>query len=228
MNRIDTLQKLIADLQNPSSTVSSLHSTLLSLIALFNSSQHIPADADIAEEGTSIRPLSDLVVLAGLLYTLLQHKKQKIRHAGGTLVSLLAAGTSEDLQILIDAHIFPVLLPYLLEGDMVMQATTLHALHAAVTHSSFEQMRHFVQRIKVLPPLVPLLSHTNSTILLIALDSVLKILQCFESIGPDELLAICAEFAELSGVQKLESLQLHHAMEVYQTSLDLHTRYFLT
>merc|ERR1712168_291553 len=155
------------------------------------------------------------------LLQLLSASKESIRKEACWTISNITAGNRQQIQAVIDANIFPVLIE--------IQSKAAWAITNASSGGTAEQIRFLVQQ-GCIPPLCDLLTVMDSKIVQVALNGLENILrlgdQEVKENGGANPYAVIVE--EVFGLDKIEFLQSHENMEIYQKAFDIIERYFGT
>jgi importin subunit alpha-2 len=129
----------------------------------------------------------------------------------------------------IDANIFPVLIEIQSKAEFKTRKEAAWAITNATSGGTAEQVRFLVQQ-GCIPPLCDLLTVMDSKIVQVALNGLENILRFgeaeSENTGGSNPYAVIIE--EVFGLDKIEFLQSHENMEIYQKAFDIIERYFGT
>ncbi|UJR15292.1 hypothetical protein I4U23_002245 [Adineta vaga] len=168
----------------------------------------------------------DAGVLPHLL-TLLQSQKESIKKEACWTLSNITAGVQTQIQALIDANIIPTLLNILKHGDHKTRKEAAWAITNATSGGTPQQIKYIIDQ-GVIPPICELLSVADAKIIQVALnglDNILKlgVAEAKRTNGPNPY-AIMIE--ECYGLDKIEYLQSHENIEIYQKAFHLIETYF--
>jgi len=163
------------------------------------------------------------------LLQLLSAPKESIRKEACWTISNITAGNRQQIQAVIDANIFPVLIDIQSKAEFKTRKEAAWAITNASSGGTAEQIRFLVQQ-GCIPPLCDLLTVMDSKIVQVALNGLENILRLGEqevktSGGPNPYAVI---IEEVFGLDKIEFLQSHENMEIYQKAFDIIERYFGT
>lgn len=163
------------------------------------------------------------------LLSLLSSPKESIRKEACWTISNITAGNRQQIQAVIDANIFPVLIEIQSKAEFKTRKEAAWAITNATSGGTPEQIRYLVQQ-KCIPPLCDLLTVMDSKIVQVALNGLENILRLGEQeakeTGGSNPYAVIIE--EVFGLDKIEFLQSHENMEIYQKAFDIIERYFGT
>ncbi|CAB0005714.1 unnamed protein product [Nesidiocoris tenuis] len=161
------------------------------------------------------------------LLELLSSPKESIRKEASWTVSNITAGNRQQIQSVIDANIFPTLLQILKEAEFKTRKEAAWAITNATSGGTPEQIRYLVNQ-GCIPPLCELLTLMDNKIIQVALNGLENILRLGEADakahGTVNPFAVIVE--ECYGLDKIEFLQSHENMEIYQKAFDIVDRYF--
>jgi len=163
------------------------------------------------------------------LLQLLSASKESIRKEACWTISNITAGNRQQIQAVIDANIFPVLIEIQSKAEFKTRKEAAWAITNATSGGTAEQVRFLVQQ-GCIPPLCDLLTVMDSKIVQVALNGLENILRFGEqeakNTGGSNPYAVIIE--EVFGLDKIEFLQSHENMEIYQKAFDIIERYFGT
>ncbi|CAF0823214.1 unnamed protein product [Adineta steineri] len=173
---------------------------------------------------------TQLVLDAGVLphlLTLLQSPKESIKKEACWTLSNITAGIQSQIQAVIDANIFPSLINILKHGDHKTRKEAAWAVTNATSGGTPQQIKYVVDQ-GAIPPLCELLSVTDTKIIQVAfngLENILKLgaAEAKRTNGPNPY-AIMIE--ECFGLDKIEYLQSHENIEIYQKAFHIIETYF--
>ncbi|XP_055688750.1 importin subunit alpha-7 [Lutzomyia longipalpis] len=158
------------------------------------------------------------------LVNLLMSSKDSIRKEACWTVSNITAGNRQQIQAVIDMKIFPILIDILQKAEFKTKKEVAWAITNATTGGTPEQIKYFVQ-IGCIPPLCDLLTVADPKIVQVALNGLENILKAGDqrNIKPNPY-AVAIE--ECYGLDKIEFLQSHQNIEIYQKAFDIIEHYF--
>lgn len=173
---------------------------------------------------------TQLVLDAGVLphlLTLLQSPKESIKKEACWTLSNITAGIQSQIQAVIDANIFPSLINILKHGDHKTRKEAAWAVTNATSGGTPIQIKYVIDQ-GAIPPLCELLSVTDTKIIQVAfngLENILKLgaAEAKRTNGPNPY-AIMIE--ECFGLDKIEYLQSHENIEIYQKAFHIIETYF--
>lgn len=161
------------------------------------------------------------------LLHLLNSSRESVRKEACWTVSNITAGNPQQIQAVIDANIFPVLIEILGKAEFKTRKEAAWAITNATSGGTPEQIRYLASE-RCVPPLCDLLTVMDTKIVLVALNGLENILRLGDQdasthngINPYTVL-----IEECYGLDKIEFLQSHQNMEIYQKAFDIIERYF--
>lgn len=161
------------------------------------------------------------------LLELLSSVKESIRKEACWTISNITAGNRQQIQCVIEANIFPTLLDILKDAEFKTRKEAAWAITNATSGGSPEQIRYLVQ-LGCIPPLCELLTVMDAKIIQVALNGLDNILKLGEvdanANGTVNAFAVIIE--ECYGLDKIEFLQSHDNLDIYQKAFDIVERYF--
>ena len=150
--------------------------------------------------------------------------KESIRKEAAWTVSNITAGSRTQIQAVIDANSFPVLIHVLAKGEFKTRKEAAWAISNVSSGGSPSQIEYLVN-LGCIPPLCDLLTVMDANIVQVALTGLENILRVGATQSPhNNPYAMIVE--ECYGLDKIEFLQSHENMEIYQKSFDLIEKYF--
>ncbi|XP_059615515.1 importin subunit alpha-7 [Phlebotomus argentipes] len=158
------------------------------------------------------------------LVSLLMSSKDSIRKEACWTVSNITAGNRQQIQAVIDMKIFPILIDILQKAEFKTKKEVAWAITNATTGGTPEQIKYFVV-IGCIPPLCDLLTVADPKIVQVALNGLENILKAGDqrNTKPNPY-AVAIE--ECYGLDKIEFLQSHQNIEIYQKAFDIIEHYF--
>ncbi|XP_022192842.2 importin subunit alpha-7 [Nilaparvata lugens] len=163
------------------------------------------------------------------LMELLLCNKEPIRKEACWTISNITAGNKQQIQAVIDATIFPTLIEILSSAEFKTRKEAAWAITNATSGGSPEQIKYLVTQ-GCIPPLCDLLSVVEANVIQVALNGLEKILRVGEheakthsTVNPYTVL-----IEECYGLDKIEFLQSHENMQIYQLAFDIIEHYFGT
>ncbi|XP_013777703.1 importin subunit alpha-7-like [Limulus polyphemus] len=167
-------------------------------------------------------------VLPCLLH-LLSSAKESIRKEACWTISNITAGNRQQIQAVIDTNIFPAIIDILGKAEFKTRKEAAWAITNATSGGSPEQIRYLIQE-GCIPPLCELLTVMDPKIVQVALNGLENILKLGELDAKDHggVNPYAVMIEGCYGLDKIEFLQSHENMEIYQTAFDIIERYFGT
>ncbi|KAL1505507.1 hypothetical protein ABEB36_005057 [Hypothenemus hampei] len=163
------------------------------------------------------------------LLHLLSSSKESVKKEACWTISNITAGNRVQIQAVIDANIFPVLIDVLCKGEFKTRKEAAWAITNATSGGTPDQIRYLVNH-GCIGPLCDLLTVMDTKIIQVALNGLENILR----LGEQEAKAhnganpYAVLIEECYGLDKIEFLQSHEHMEVYQKAYEIIERYFGT
>uniref|UniRef100_A0A8C5N5L7 Importin subunit alpha n=1 Tax=Gouania willdenowi TaxID=441366 RepID=A0A8C5N5L7_GOUWI len=143
-------------------------------------------------------------------------------------VSNITAGNRAQIQNVIDANIFPVLIEILQKAEFRTRKEAAWAITNATSGGTSAQIKYLVS-LKTIIPMCDLLTVMDSKIVQVSLNGLENILRLGEQEAKQNGTGInpyCALIEEAYGLDKIEFLQSHENQEIYQKAFDLIEHYF--
>lgn len=161
------------------------------------------------------------------LLHLLNSQKESIRKEACWTISNITAGNRAQIQAVIDGNIFPVLIDILGKAEFKTRKEAAWAITNATSGGTPEQIRYLVEQ-GCIHPLCDLLTVVDAKIVHVALNGLENILRLGEmdakSLGGANPYAVLIE--ECYGLDKIEFLQSHENLDIYQKAFDIIEHYF--
>ncbi|XP_011498613.1 PREDICTED: importin subunit alpha-7 [Ceratosolen solmsi marchali] len=161
------------------------------------------------------------------LLNLLGQSRESIRKEACWTISNITAGNPQQIQAIIDAKIFPVLIDILSKAEFKTRKEAAWAITNAANGGTPDQIRYLAEQ-NCIPPLCELLTVMDAKIIQVALNGLDNILRLGErdldrnnGINP-----YCVLIEQCFGLDKIEFLQSHQNLEIYQKAFDIIERYF--
>ncbi|KAK7898415.1 hypothetical protein WMY93_019268 [Mugilogobius chulae] len=156
--------------------------------------------------------------------------QESIRKEACWTISNITAGNRAQIQKVIDANIFPVLIDILQKAEFRTRKEAAWAITNATSGGTPEQIRYLVN-LGCIKPLCDLLTVMDSKIVQVALNGLENILRLGEQEAKQEnsvtgINPYCAHIEEAYGLDKIEFLQSHDNQEIYQKAFELIEHYF--
>ena len=175
------------------------------------------------EQTQTIISANALPYLRGLL----QSPKKGIRKEACWTISNITAGLSDQIQAVINANIIPPLILLLVGAEFDIRKEAAWAISNATSGGTPEQIKFLVAQ-GCIRPLCDLLSVTDPKIVTIALEALENILK----VGDAEAKMngkqndMVTYIADAEGISKIEDLQHHTEIEIYEKSFKIIETYF--
>jgi len=167
---------------------------------------------------------SALPALLQLLYA----SKESIRKEACWTISNITAGNVQQIQAVIDCNIFPVLIEILTKAEFKTRKEAAWAITNATSGGSSDQIRYLVSQ-NCIAPLCDLLTVMDAKIVQVSLSGLENILRVGEQDNQAHGLdgnPYATLVEECYGLDKIEFLQSHEHMDIYQKAFDIIERYF--
>ncbi|XP_076673171.1 karyopherin alpha1 [Andrena cerasifolii] len=160
------------------------------------------------------------------LLHLLNSPREPIRKEACWTVSNITAGNPQQIQAVIDAQIFPVLIDILGKAEFKTRKEAAWAITNAASGGTPEQIRYIVVQ-GCISPLCDLLTVMDPKIIQVALNGLENILRLGEQDAiHNGINQYAVSIEECYGLNKIEFLQSHQNIEIYQKAFDIIERYF--
>ncbi|XP_048478916.1 importin subunit alpha-7 isoform X3 [Plutella xylostella] len=156
------------------------------------------------------------------LLALLRSGTEALRKEACWTLSNITAGNASQIQTIIDANIFPTLIEILRSAEFKTRKEAAWAVTNATSGGSHQQIRYLVEQ-DCIPPLCDLLTLTDAKTVQVALNGLENILKAGQG-ATDNPYAVLVE--DCFGLDKIEFLQSHENLEIYQKSFEMIERYF--
>uniref|UniRef100_A0A915CHI2 Uncharacterized protein n=1 Tax=Parascaris univalens TaxID=6257 RepID=A0A915CHI2_PARUN len=162
------------------------------------------------------------------LEKLLVTGKDSIKKEVCWTLSNILAGIGSKIQTVIDAHILPSLIGVLASGDFKTRKEACWAIGNALSGGNASQVAAVVREGAILPlcDLLTVMEPKIVSVVLNALDSILRHGENIRSKSKTGINPICALVEEARGVEKLEFLQQSPNLEIYVKAFDIIENYF--
>lgn len=161
------------------------------------------------------------------LLHLLSSPKESIRKEACWTISNITAGNRSQIQAVIEANIFPVLIEILGKAEFKTRKEAAWAITNATSGGTPAQIRYLVEH-GCISPLCDLLTVMDAKIVQVALNGIQNILQLGEQEAKTTFgvnpYAVLVE--ECYGLDKIEFLQSHENLEIYQKAFEIIEHYF--
>lgn len=161
------------------------------------------------------------------LLHLLSSPKESIRKEACWTISNITAGNRAQIQAVIDANIFPMLIDILQKAEFKTRKEAAWAITNATSGGTADQIKFLVEQ-GCIPPLCDLLTVMDAKIVQVALNGLENILRLGEQFSKAHSGAnpYAVMIEECYGLDKIEFLQSHENVEIYQKAFDIIEHYF--
>ncbi|KAL1139718.1 hypothetical protein AAG570_006696 [Ranatra chinensis] len=161
------------------------------------------------------------------LHDLLVSPKESVRKEACWTISNITAGNRQQIQAVIDSNIFPVLIEILGKAEFKTRKEAAWAITNATSGGTPDQIRYLVNQ-GCIAPLCDLLTVMDAKIIQVALSGLENILKLGEqdAKGQGTVNPYAVFIEECYGLDKIEFLQSHENIEIYQKAFDIIERYF--
>ena len=162
------------------------------------------------------------------LLSLLSSVKKGIKKEACWTISNITAGNKDQIQKVIEANIIPPLIHLLSHAEFDIKKEAAWAISNATSGGTPEQIEFLVSR-GCIPPLCELLTVSDNKIVTVALEGLENILKVGETAMREKGLPEnpCAQHVEnAGGLDKIDQLQQHEDVTIYEKSLKILERYF--
>ncbi|XP_046963162.1 importin subunit alpha-7 isoform X1 [Vanessa cardui] len=158
------------------------------------------------------------------LHALLRSDTEALRKEACWTLSNITAGNAAQIQAVIDANIFPTLIDILRNAEFKTRKEAAWAITNATSGGTHAQISYLVEQ-GCIPPLCDLLTLTDMKTVQVALNGIDNILkagqQADQRYNPYAVL-----IEECFGVDKIEFLQSHENLDIYQKAFEIIENYF--
>jgi len=160
------------------------------------------------------------------LLALLGASKESIRKEACWTISNITAGNREQIQAVIDSNIFPVLIEILSRAEFKTRKEAAWAITNATSGGTADQIKYIVS-VGCIPPMCDLLTVMDAKIVQVALSGLENILKYGEQESKESgTNPYAVQIEECYGLDKIEFLQSHENLDIYQKAFDIIERYF--
>jgi len=161
------------------------------------------------------------------LLHLMSSTKESIKKEACWTISNITAGNRQQVQAVIDANVFPVLIEVMKSGEFKTRKEAAWAVVNATSGGSPDQIRYLVDQ-GCIPPLCDFLTAMDIKIIQVALNGLENILKVGEgdALASGSVNRYAVAIEECYGLDKIEFLQSHENMDIYQKAFDMIEMYF--
>ncbi|XP_061377454.1 importin subunit alpha-7 [Danaus plexippus] len=156
------------------------------------------------------------------LRALLRSSTETLRKEACWSLSNITAGNAAQIQTVIDADIIPILIEILKSAEFKTRKEAAWAITNATSGGTHTQICYLVEQ-GCIPPLCDLLTLTDTKTVQVALNGLENILKAGQSYRRNPFATL---IEECFGVDKIEFLQSHENLEIYQKSFEIIENYF--
>ncbi|XP_059046009.1 importin subunit alpha-7 [Achroia grisella] len=165
------------------------------------------------------------------LHTLLRSSIEAHRKEACWTISNITAGNAVQIQAVLEANIFPALIEILKQAEFKTRKEAAWAITNATSGGTQDQIRYLVEQ-GCIPPLCDLLTLTDAKTVQVALNGLDNILRAGQPSDQhdnpyaaliEECFGKCANF---KFYDKIEFLQSHENLDIYQKSFEIIENYF--
>ncbi|VDP71866.1 unnamed protein product [Schistosoma mattheei] len=163
---------------------------------------------------------------AGLLTyipALLNNEKSTVVKEACWVVSNITAGSVDQIDMVISHNIMPCILEIFYKGEFRTQKEACWVISNFISGGTPAQCAYLLNQ-NVLKALCNILTVSESKVVLMVLEGIKKLLEISDQYG--QLEPACIELETCGGLDKLEELQDHTNVQVYQVAYDLIEKYF--
>ena len=154
---------------------------------------------------------------------LMTSNKEAIRKETCWTISNVTAGTTQQIQAVIDANLIPPLINAMEHGGYRTRKEAAWAISNLAAGGTKEHMMYLVNQ-GVISPLCKLLEFTDARLIKLVLDATLNILK--NGIQNDGSNPFADYYEECSGMERIENLQHHEDNKVYEKAHEIIDNYF--
>lgn len=155
---------------------------------------------------------------------LLTNQKPSIVKEAAWTVSNITAGNSDQIQKVYEADLVPYIMNVLKIGDNKSQREAAWAVSNITTSGTPEQVMLIVQEFEWFKAFTDLLAAVDARTVKVILTGLANVFQMAQK--HNVLDAVCTEFENTGGLDKLENLQSHQNEEIYKRAYYLIDMYF--
>lgn len=164
------------------------------------------------------------------LKDLLSSTKETIRKEACWTISNITAGNRQQIQAVVKADIFPILIDLLQNADFKIRKEAAWAITNATSGGSPEQVKYLVE-LGCIQPMCELLGVSDAKTIQVALNGLENILKFGEphvKTNPGAVNPYANVIEECFGLDKIEYLQSHENVDIYQKAYDIIEKFFGT
>jgi len=162
------------------------------------------------------------------LLSLLNSPKKGIKKEACWTISNITAGNKSQIQGVVDANIIPPLINLLANAEFDIKKEAAWAISNATSGGSPEQLRYLVAQ-GCIKPLCDLLTASDARVITVALEGLENILKVGEQDakhGNSARNQYADYIEEAEGLDKIEQLQVHQNIDIYEKAVKLLETYF--
>ncbi|KAF7143563.1 hypothetical protein RHSIM_Rhsim05G0133800 [Rhododendron simsii] len=207
---------------------------LIELLLHHSSSVLIPALRTIGNIVTGDEMQTQCIInhqaLPYLVNLLSGNYKKSIKKEACWTISNITAGNKEQIQAVIEANIIGPLVHLLQNAELEIKKEAAWAISNATLSGSHEQIKYLVSQacIKPLCDLLVCPDPRIVTVCLEGLENILKVGEANKNLGRTEDVNLYAQMIyDADGLEKIENLQSHDKVEIYEKSVKILETYWL-
>ncbi|XP_050664393.1 importin subunit alpha-5 [Leptidea sinapis] len=158
------------------------------------------------------------------LHALLKSPTEVLKKEACWTLSNITAGNAVQIQAVIDADIFPTLITILKNAEFKTRKEAAWAITNATSGGTHVQINYLVEQ-GCIPPLCDLLTLTDAKTVQVALNGLENILKAGQQ-NDSRANPYSKLIEECFGLDKIEFLQSHENLDIYQKSFEMIENYF--
>lgn len=205
---------------------------LVELLNHANVSIQTPALRTIGNVATGDEKQTDAVIRAGavpMLVNLVGSQRKGIRKEAVWTLSNITAGTVAQIQSVIDSNGLPEIIRQLDAGEWEVKKEAAWAVSNYLSGATAQQVRTLVSK-KVIKPLCNMLDCKEQRMITVCLEALRHILKHGQNEAQSGRSGSSNAYADLvedaDGLDKIEQLQEHASVKVYELAVDIIEKYF--
>jgi hypothetical protein len=179
----------------------------------------------VTGDDTQTQYIINLEVLPKLKNLLRSDKLSLVREACWT-ISNIAAGNHLQIQAIIKEDIFPRIIALLYFQELEILREAIWSISNSTSSGNPEQIRYLVN-IGLLEPFCSLLTYNDAKIVIVVLEGIENILKAGKrEVGDTFENPYVSQIEEIKGIEKIEDLQKHKNMDIYNKAVYILETYF--
>lgn len=170
--------------------------------------------------------LADLMISLGVLpymAKLLQHENLVVVKLTSWIVSNMSYNQNH-IQAMLESNVYTQLGKIMSQGDFRIQREVVWCVTNTIASATPLQNITMVDECGVLRPFVEMLGSQDTRTLLVVLTGIGRLFTLAVKLGATP--SFCLKFEELGGLDKVEKLQMHYHMDVYEMAFDIIDSYY--